>query len=88
MPIEAGALVEMPIDVDEALRVGAGIVRPGVNDLIGVVGAGDGDCGGEDEKSASARETHGSFLVSQTVAAQDEWIQVGFVLNGVSKNSC
>jgi len=30
----------MPIDVDQALGVGAGIVRIGVNDAIGIVGMG------------------------------------------------
>ena len=38
--VEAGALVQMPVDVDQALGVGAGIVGIGVDDEIRIVGAG------------------------------------------------
>jgi len=46
--VEAGAFVEMPVDEDQALRVGVGIVRIRVNDAVGVVGEGGGR-GREDE---------------------------------------
>ena len=42
----------MSVEVDEALGVGAGIVGIGVDDAIGIVGAGGGDCEGEENESA------------------------------------
>ena len=52
--VEAGALVEMAVDEDQALRVGVGIVRIGVHDAVGVGGE-DGGCGCEEEECEGAK---------------------------------
>ena len=43
LALDAGALVEVAIDVDQALRKGVLIVRVGVDDAIGVCGVREGE---------------------------------------------
>ena len=60
LAFDAGALVEMAVEVNETLGEGLGIVRVGVDDLVGVGrdGEGGGDCAekeGEKDADAAAR---------------------------------
>ena len=56
--VQAGALVEMSVDVDEALGVGAGIVRIGVDDAIGVGREGVSGDRDEGESAVDGGDAH------------------------------
>ena len=65
-PVQAGALVQMSVDVDEPLCVGARIVRIGVDDFVGVIRGGigrEGCCAKKQDCTKQEKETHRQLRV-------------------------
>ena len=75
----------MPVKEDQALRVGVGIVRIGVDDAIGIVGAGGGDC----ERTRKTRVRKRRMVLFKCLRI--DWagmtgVGLGFVLSPVSES--